>query len=221
MSKLILMRHGMSVWNEKNIFTGWVDIPLDEKGIEEAIKAGKEMAEEEVDIIFTSALVRAHMTCFIAMAYNKSDKVCRVFHPEDKLHKGWDHIYSDEETIPTIMAWQLNERMYGELQGMHKDFIKKTFGDEKFNAWRRSYDTSPPKGESLQQTAQRTVPYFQDVILKHIENGKNVFICAHGNSLRALTMYLEGKSGKEISSLEIPTAHPIIYQYIDGNFVKS
>jgi 2,3-bisphosphoglycerate-dependent phosphoglycerate mutase len=225
MAKLILMRHGKSAWNQKNIFTGWVDIPLDQAGIVEAIEGGKTMEKERVDIIFMSTLIRAQMTCMIAMAYNKQGKVPRIFHPEDqKLHKGWERIHSDEaenSTIPTIIAWQLNERMYGELQGQDKDFIKEKFGDEQFKAWRRGFDTPPPKGESLQMTAQRAIPYFQDVIFKHIENGKNVFICAHGNSLRSIVMFLEGLTKEEVIKLEIPTGAPLIYQYIDGSFVKS
>lgn len=223
MSKLILIRHGESCWNKLNVFTGWVDIPLSQKGIEEAIEGGKKIQNIPIDIIFTSTLVRAQMTTFLAMSQHKSGKVPVIMHPEDHKLNKWGKIYGEEakaNTIPVFYSWELNERMYGELQGLNKADTKKKFGEEQFMLWRRSYETPPPHGESLEMTAARALPYFNKTIVPHLVKGKNVFVSAHGNSLRAICMFLEDLSHEEVVKLEIPTGQPIIYDFSHNKFKK-
>lgn len=219
MAKLILMRHGQSAWNEKNLFTGWVDIPLSEKGIQEAIEGGKEIRSLPIDVIFTSSLVRAHMTLALAMLQHESKKIPVFQHPgQGKLHT-WSEMHSEQtakETLPVFMAWELNERMYGQLQGKNKAEMADEYGAEQVQIWRRSFDTPPPDGESLAMTAQRTLPYFKAKILPYLLEGKNVFVCAHGNSLRSIVMHLDSLSKEEVLKLELPTGKSVIYEFSDG-----
>jgi 2,3-bisphosphoglycerate-dependent phosphoglycerate mutase len=150
MPLLILLRHGESMWNKKNLFTGWVDVPLSEKGIDEAIEAGKRIQNLPIDIIFSSTLVRGLMTAMLAMAYHKSGKTPVVLHEEGKL-KSWAQVYSEkakEEIIPVLCADELNERMYGNLQGLNKQETRDKFGADQVKLWRRSYKVAPPEGES-------------------------------------------------------------------------
>lgn len=218
MAKLILMRHGQSAWNKKNLFTGWVDIPLSAEGVQESIEGGKEIRSLPIDLIFTSTLVRSHMTLSIAMLQHESGKIPIFQHlGKGKLH-AWSKIHSSEtekETIPVFMAWQLNERMYGNLQGMNKKEMADRFGAEQVHIWRRSFDTPPPEGESLAMTARRTLPYFKRKILPELRSGKNVFVCAHGNSLRSIVMALDKLSKEEVLKLELATGKSILYEF-DG-----
>ena len=221
--KLILMRHGESLWNKLNIFTGWVDVPLSEKGIEEASNGGEKIKEIPIDVIFTSTLVRAHMTLFIAMLKHSSAKVPVVQHPEGERQGEWGNIFSEESnetTIPVFMSWHLNERMYGELQGKNKAEMAEKFGKDQVQIWRRSFDVSPPKGESLKMTSERTLPYFEEKIVPYLKEGKNVFISAHGNSLRAIVMKLDELSPDEVVKLEIPTGQPLVYRYDSDKWTK-
>lgn len=214
--KLILMRHGQSVWNHKNLFTGWVDIPLTEKGIQEALDGGKKLKGIPIDIAFTSTLVRAHITLTLSLLHTKIP----VFMNEDPRSQ----IHSEEtkkEIIPVYKAWQLNERCYGDLQGLNKAETAQKFGAEKVHIWRRSYDVAPPGGESLEMTAQRTIPYFKEKILPCLEKGQTVFVCAHGNSLRSIVMYLENLTPEEVVHLELATGEPIIYEFNRGTWTKS
>lgn len=213
-AKLVMMRHGLSAWNQNNRFTGWVDIPLSSDGIKEALKAGERIAEIDFDVIYVSTLMRASMTAMLAMSIHKSGKVPMMLHEEKKL-KEWGQVYDDgamTECIPVISAWQLNERMYGELQGKNKDKMREEYGKEQVHIWRRSYDVPPPKGESLEMTAGRTIPYFEQEILPRLKKGENVLISAHGNSLRSIVMDLDHLSKEEVLALEIPTGVPIIYE---------
>lgn len=223
MGKLILMRHGESCWNKKNLFTGWVDIPLSKKGIEESLEGGRRIKDIPIDLIFTSTLVRAQMTAFLAMSEHSSGKVPVVQHLEGGIMENWGKIYSEEtqsQIIPVVYSWELNERMYGELQGLNKAETAKKFGDDQVKIWRRSYDTAPPSGESLAMTAARSIPYFQEVIVPCLAQDLNVFISAHGNSLRSICMSLDNLTKDEVLNLEIPTGIPIIYNYNLGNFTK-
>ncbi len=221
--KLILMRHGESEWNKQNIFTGWVDVPLSEKGVEEAIKGGELIKDIPIDVIFTSTLIRAHMTLFLAMQRHSSKKVPIFIHEKKgKLFK-WGKIWDErsaEKTIPVYYSWHLNERMYGRLQGLNKEETAKKFGADQVKIWRRSYDIAPPDGESLKLTCKRTIPYFKKRILPFLEKGQNVFVPAHGNSLRSIVMHLEKLSGEEVVHLEIPTGKPLIYIYENGKWLK-
>lgn len=221
--KIILMRHGKSVWNQSNLFTGWVDIPLSEKGIEEAIEGGKKIREMPIDIIFTSTLIRAQMTLVLAMNQHSSGKVPVFLHPHEGKLGEWGNIYSQEakkQTIPVYRAWELNERMYGELQGLNKAETAEKYGTEQVQKWRRSYDIAPPGGESLAMTAARTLPYFHKHIVPRLQEGKHVFVSAHGNSLRSIIMDLEQLSEEEVVHLEIATGEPIIYTYEKGKWSR-
>lgn len=223
MAKLILMRHGQSCWNLNNLFTGWVDIPLSTQGIDEALKGGQRLKNEVIDVIFTSTLVRALMTAMLAMSVNHTTKVPVISHAGESKLEEWSRIYSplaEEQTIPVLRAWELNERMYGKLQGVNKAELAEQFGAEQVQIWRRSYDIAPPEGESLKMTAARSIPYFQQYIVPYLEQEKNVFVVAHGNSLRSIMMLLDQLSEEEVVSLELATGLPVIYQYTDGNFIK-
>lgn len=218
MGKLVLIRHGQSVWNKKNIFTGWIDIGLSEKGIFEALEAGDRISEEVFDIIYTSTLVRAKMTAFLAMSKNLSPRVPFIVQ-EDRWSKMCDE-NSKKTLLPVMEAKELNERYYGELQGKNKDQVKKEVGVEQFVKWRRSYDVEPPAGESLKMTIDRVWPFFESSILPRLESGENVLIAAHGNSIRGIVMHLDNLNKEEIVKLEIPTGEPIFYVYEDGKFLK-
>ncbi|MCL7986636.1 2,3-bisphosphoglycerate-dependent phosphoglycerate mutase [Sphingobacterium sp. lm-10] len=185
--KLILVRHGQSQWNLHNRFTGWKDVDLTHTGREEARIAASQIRDDHIDVAFTSKLIRAQHTLQIIQKTN-----------------GW-------EEIPVIMDQSLNERSYGDLEGLNKSEAAKKFGDEQIHIWRRSYDVAPPGGESLKDTYIRVVPYFRSFILPQLINNKNILIVAHGNSLRALVMFIEQLSPAEILEREIATCVPIIY----------
>ena len=194
MARLILVRHGQSVWNAANRFTGWTDVDLSEKGVEEADEAGLQLADIRFDIVHTSDLIRAQRTAEIIMGRNRAS----------------------EDDVPTRYDRRLNERHYGALQGLNKAETAEKHGAEQVHVWRRSYDVAPPEGESLEMTAQRTIPYFIDEIVPDLEGGLNVLVSAHGNSLRSIVMHIEGISPEEIVSLEIPTGEPIHYTCDEG-----
>ena len=218
-----MMRHGESEWNKLNQFTGWVDISLSPKGIEEAVEGGKRIKDIPIDIIVMTTLIRSQLTAMLAMSQHSSGKVPVVLHPGEGKLEEWGKIYSkeaEENCIPCITCWELNERMYGELQGLNKAKTAERYGAEQVKIWRRSYDTSPPNGESLEMTAQRSIPYFEEKIVPLLQQGKNVFVSAHGNSMRSIIMDLDDLNKEEVVALEIPTGVPIIYDYQDGKFTK-
>ncbi|KAJ8762672.1 hypothetical protein K2173_011152 [Erythroxylum novogranatense] len=220
---LILVRHGESLWNEKNLFTGCVDVPLTKRGVEEAIEAGRRISNIPVDMIYTSALIRAQMTAMLAMTQHRRKKVPIVMHDENEQARSWSQIFSEDtlkQSIPVIKAWQLNERMYGELQGLNKQETADRYGNEKVHEWRRSYDIPPPNGESLEMCAQRAVAYFRDHIEPLLFSGKNVMIAAHGNSLRSIIMYLDKLTSQEVTSLELSTGVPLLYIFKKGKFMR-
>lgn len=187
---LVLVRHGESEWNRLNLFTGWRNPDLTEKGLIEARVAGRAIKYEGIrfDIAFTSALKRAQHTLDIILAELK------------------------QESVPVTRDAALNERDYGELSGLNKDEARKRWGEEQVMIWRRSYDIAPPGGESLKDTLARVRPYYERAIWPEIIKGKNVIVAAHGNSLRALIMVLEGLSGEEILKRELQTGAPIVYR---------
>jgi 2,3-bisphosphoglycerate-dependent phosphoglycerate mutase len=187
MPYLILLRHGQSQWNLENKFTGWVDIDLTAKGEIEATHAGDILQKYPIDIVFTSVLMRAIRTAEIALKQ------------------------AGIESIPIYRSEKLNERHYGDLQGLNKDDIGKEYGSDQLKVWRRSYDIAPPNGESLKMTQERVLPYFHKSIIPELQKGKNVLITAHGNSLRALIAELDKMSKEDILELNIPTATPIVY----------
>ena len=186
---LVLVRHGQSEWNAKNLFTGWTDPGLTDEGIKEASVAGSSIKSENIffDEMFTSELKRAQITGKIILeAVNQLE-------------------------IPINKNIALNERNYGSLAGLNKDDARKKWGEEQVHIWRRSFDIPPPDGESLKNTAERVLPYFNEEILPKVINGSNILIAAHGNSLRSLIMQLDNISEADIVNLEIPTGAPIKY----------
>ena len=217
--ELVFIRHGFSEWNAKYLFTGWRDVNLTERGVEEAKTAGQKLlnAGFEFDIAFTSVLTRAIKTCNIVL---------------EESHQLW---------IPQVKNWRLNERHYGELQGLDKKATAEKYGDEQVHIWRRSYDTLPPlldpkdpnsahndrryahlpadvipDGENLKVTLERVLPFWEDQIAPALLSGKRVLVVAHGNSLRALAKHIEGISDADIMDLEIPTGQPLVYKLDDN-----
>lgn len=222
-AKLIMLRHGQSEWNRLNLFTGWVDVPLSPLGIQEALEAGEKISHIPIDVIFVSSLIRAQMTAMLAMSRHLSKKTPLLLHPKGENKESWGKIYSESaqnRCIPVISAWELNERMYGRLQGMNKQEMIDQFGPELVHRWRRSFREAPPEGESLAMTAERTLPYFQKEILPLLNQGKNVFLSAHGNSMRAIMMLLDHLSETEVVQLELATGAPILYTFERGAWSK-
>jgi 2,3-bisphosphoglycerate-dependent phosphoglycerate mutase len=196
---LVLVRHGQSEWNLKNLFTGWRDVGLTEQGHEEAKAAGAKLAARglKFDIAYTSALVRAQVTCqHILDAVGQAD-------------------------LETVRDQALNERDYGDLAGLNKDDARAKWGEEQVHVWRRSYDVAPPGGESLRDTGARVWPHYMHVIQPHVLRGETVLVAAHGNSLRALIMALDGLSREEVVKVELGTGIPIIYRLNADSTVAS
>ena len=195
---LVLVRHGQSEWNKKNLFTGWKDPKLTPKGVEEAIKAGDELKGSgySFDKMYTSELFRAQETGRIIL---------------DRM--GLD-------SIEVIKDLSLNERNYGDLAGLNKDDARKKWGEDQVHIWRRSFDVPPPGGESLKDTAERVLPYFKQNIIPQLAEGLNVLVAAHGNSLRALVMEIEKISPDEIVKLEIATGVPLVYKYSENEIER-
>jgi 2,3-bisphosphoglycerate-dependent phosphoglycerate mutase len=223
MSKLVMVRHGESEWNKRNLFTGWVDVPLSRKGVDEALHAGSLIKDIPIDVIITTPLVRAQMTAFLVMSCHNSGKVPVVIHTGEGKLDEWGKIHGEEaarEIIPVLRYSELNERMYGDLQGLNKDETRRKYGEEQVQIWRRSYDTAPSNGESLAMTAERSIPCFKEKIRPFLEEGSNVLVAAHGNSLRSIVMYLDKLTKDQVVKLEIATGQPIIYDFADGVFRK-
>jgi 2,3-bisphosphoglycerate-dependent phosphoglycerate mutase len=187
---LVLVRHGESEWNKKNLFTGWRDVDLTENGINEARAAGRKLKAQGLsfDVAFTSALIRAQHSLDLVL---------------DEL---------GQKAVPVFKDQALNERDYGDLSGLNKDDARAKWGENQVHIWRRSYDVAPPGGESLKDTAARVLPYYIQEILPRVLRGDDVLVSAHGNSLRALIMVLERLSPKEIVAREIATGVPLIYR---------
>ena len=198
MSSLILIRHGQSLWNAANRFTGWTDIDLSPEGEEEAAEAGMKLAGDLIDRVHTSDLLRAQRTAEIILKLNEASG-----------------------DVPTRYDERLNERHYGSLQGLNKAETAEKHGAEKVRIWRRSFDVAPPGGESLEMTAARTIPYFMEEIVPDLEQGLNVLVSAHGNSLRSIVMHIEAITPEEIVSLEIPTGVPLFYTYAEGYITRN
>jgi len=204
MNKLVLLRHGQSQWNLENRFTGWKDVPLTEKGINEANNAGHLLKKHniKIDKVFSSILERANRTAEIAI---KASEI-------ENLHKDGKLIYEKDQ--------KLNERDYGDLVGLNKAETADKFGKEQVHIWRRSYDTPPPNGESLKDVVDRVSPYFTETIEPHILNKKNVLIAAHGNSLRAIMIKVGMYKPEEISLIELPTGSPLCLDYQNGKLIE-
>lgn len=192
MARLILLRHGESQWNLENRFTGWVDVPLSPRGIQEAKNAGEKLRSFKFDRAFTSVLTRAIETLRLVLEV------------------------IGQTNIPIEKDKALNERLYGELQGLNKAETAKKYGEDQVKIWRRSYDVRPPGGESLKDTADRVLPYYERAIKPSLLKGETILIAAHGNSLRALVMQLEQLTKEQVLELNIPTGAPLLYEF-DGS----
>jgi 2,3-bisphosphoglycerate-dependent phosphoglycerate mutase len=197
MARLVLLRHGESQWNLENRFTGWVDVPLSPKGVEEAKQAGEKLRGFTFHRAVTSVLMRANETLRIVLET------------------------IGQTQIPIEKDKALNERMYGELQGLNKAETAQKYGDAQVKIWRRSYDVRPPGGESLKDTAERALPYYEAMIKPHVLKGETIIIVAHGNSLRALVMQLDQLSKEAVLELNIPTGVPLLYELDDCGKVLS
>ncbi|MBS1718438.1 MAG: 2,3-bisphosphoglycerate-dependent phosphoglycerate mutase [Armatimonadetes bacterium] len=196
MPTLTLVRHGQSLWNQENRFTGWVDVPLTAKGEAEARRAAELMRAVPFQVAYTSALTRAQRT--LAIILETLDK-----------------------NVPVIRDQALNERHYGDLAGMNKDDARKRFGADHVKIWRRSYDVPPPGGEALKDTAARTLPFFERCIMGDIQQGKDVLVVAHGNSNRSIVMMLDNLSKEEVLALELETGIPLVYEIEESGKVMS
>jgi 2,3-bisphosphoglycerate-dependent phosphoglycerate mutase len=192
MTKLVLLRHGESQWNLENRFTGWVDVPLSPKGVTEAETAGEKLKGYTFDRAFTSVLRRAIDTLAIVLGA------------------------SGQQSIPVTKNQALNERHYGDLQGLNKAETAQKFGEAQVKIWRRSFDVQPPNGESLKDTLARVLPYWESTIAPHVLKGERLIIAAHGNSLRSLVMHLDHLSREEVLELNIPTGVPLVYEFDAG-----
>ncbi len=186
MPKLILIRHGQSIWNLENRFTGWVDVPLTAQGQNEARRAGERLRGVGFEVAYTSALTRAQSTLALVLE-------------------------TIGISVPIIRDEALNERHYGDLQGLNKDELRKQYGEDQVKIWRRSFDTPPPNGESLKDTAARTLPFFDRCIMGDIRQGKNVLVVAHGNSNRSIVMKLDNMTPAEVLELNLETGVPLVY----------
>lgn len=196
MPTLAIIRHGQSLWNLENRFTGWVDVPLTKQGEAEAMKAAELLGDLSFDVAYTSALSRAQSTLQLILDA-----------------RSW--------SIPVIRDQALNERHYGDLQGLNKDDLRRQYGEEQVKIWRRSYDVPPPAGESLKDTAARTLPFFERCIMGDIRQGKNVLVVAHGNSNRSIVMKLDSLSEQEVLELNLETGIPVIYKLNQDGSVTS
>jgi 2,3-bisphosphoglycerate-dependent phosphoglycerate mutase len=192
MTTLVLIRHGESQWNLENRFTGWVDVPLSPKGVDEARSAGEKLKGYAFDLAFTSVLQRA---------INTLDIVLDI---------------TGQKGIPVTKNQALNERHYGDLQGLNKAETAQKYGDAQVKLWRRSFDVQPPNGESLKDTLARVLPYWESTIYPHVVKKERIIITAHGNSLRSLVMHLDNLSTEEVLELNIPTGVPLVYEFDDN-----
>ena len=197
MAGLVLVRHGESQWNLENRFTGWEDVPLTETGKREAARAGELLRGTRFDVAFTSVLQRAIRTLDIILET------------------------TGQTDLPIIKDQALNERHYGDLQGLNKAETAKKYGDEQVHIWRRSYDVPPPGGESLKDTAARTLPYYDRAIAPRLAAGEQVLVVAHGNSLRSIVMQLDGLTKEQVLELNIPTGVPIVYELAADQTIRS
>lgn len=219
MATLILLRHGQSLWNSANKFTGWVDVPLSQQGRAEATIAGCKLKRhgDRIDLCFTSLLFRAMETAILCLqeCQRGCDGKVPIFKHDaaDANWHGWDSYDGNpQEELPIFPSSALDERYYGALQGLNKTETADQYGADRVNLWRRSFTVRPPGGESLEDTLNRTVPYFRDRILPHLLQGDNLLVVAHGNSLRSIIMHLERLSPAAVETLELTTGIPVIYR---------
>lgn len=213
MGLLVLVRHGESRWNLANRFQGWVDVSLSENGLREAEACAKHCRAYRFDCAFTSRLERAHQTLHVILS--KQDRTGIIQHTgKSSHHPSWvkrSNLLRNHD-LPVYMDDSLNERYYGDLQGMHKQEAEQAYGFEQVLRWRRGYLDRPPRGESLEQVSARTIPYFKSKILPRLKKGEQVLVAAHGNSLRTIIKYIQGIDDEMIANIDLPQAKPIVFR---------
>lgn len=214
MGRLILIRHGQSIWNLQNRFTGWIDVGLSQQGTREAQGAAALLTDQNFDLAFTSALLRAQDTLYEILRQNRHcSQYVRVHETGSAWYEHFIPTEEDKKELKIYVSEKLNERYYGDLQGLNKDRAREQFGKEQVHIWRRSYDVPPPNGESLAMTAKRTLPYFHSHIVPHLQQGRHVLVSAHGNSLRAIIMHIEQMTPEQILAYELKTGAPHLYDF--------
>ncbi len=219
MAKLYLQRHLKSQWNTENRFTGWVDVPVSKEGADSAKDAASLLKEEKFDIVFTSPLAR-NMQTTIKILRNLGKSPIFAHLDDGKMQKWGNFDGGVGECVLTYVSEKLNERYYGELQGLNKDEAKEQFGEEKVLLWRRSYDVAPPGGESLKDVCKRVDPFYKKYIEKDLKDGKNALVVASHNSLRAIVKYVEKVSDEKIIDVELPFGSLIKYDFEKGKYTK-
>jgi len=217
MGYLILVRHGESRWNLENKFTGWVDVPLSEAGVQEVLLTARNLTDLQIDVGFTSCLERAQETLLLILA---NQKYTGFFSHENEPESAKYEFTPTNREILIHTNVALNERHYGELQGRNKAEAAKQFGLDQVLAWRRGFNATPPGGENLESVYERVVPYFKNRVIPELKLNKNVLLTAHGNSLRAIIKYLENISDDEIVHLELGMAKPIIYKFLNDKLIN-
>lgn len=225
MGRLILVRHGEPGLKPEDRLAGWVDVPLSRRGIEEALECAAELERFELDLAFASNLVRTQETLFIILSGQKKTGVIVHEGADDEGNPGKENWYSYPEKlgkklIPVYCTPSLNERYYGKLQGRKKQKMEEKYGAEKLASWRWNFEPGPPEGESLKDVYKRAVPYFEENILPAVKAGKNVLVCAHQSSLRALIKYIEGISDEDIRKVRFSTGEIAIYHYSEGKLIR-
>jgi 2,3-bisphosphoglycerate-dependent phosphoglycerate mutase len=209
---LVLLRHAESVWNQKNRFTGWIDIPLSPKGIEDSLEVGEKLKNFSFTKVFVSNLTRTEQTAMLVLS--KSNQIPYIVHPDNQHYSLPEFL--KKEMLPVYVTEALNERYYGDLQGLDKDEMRVKYGAEQVHIWRRSFDVSPPRGESLKLCSERTLPWFEQVIVPLIRQGEKILIVAHGNSLRSIVMGIKKLTEEEVLNLEIATGEMYSFSYQAG-----
>ncbi len=217
---LILVRHGESRLNELNLYTGWLDIPLSKKGFDEAYKVADHCQQFNYDAAFTSQLERAHGTLLVISACQKKIGIFQNKDGYQYTHLENAPLDFTQKTFPIFTSEKLNERFYGDLQGLDKEVSVQLFGKEDVFKWRRGFSNKPPNGESLQDVYNRVVPYFEEHIHPRIKQGETVLVVAHGNTLRAVIKFLEHISDDQIPFVNLPTGHPLVYSCIKDQFTR-
>jgi len=217
-AKIYLQRHLKSQWNLENRFTGWVDNPISKEGAEQAKEAAAKLAGLNLDVIYTSPLIRNKQTV-IKVLKNLGDKY-PIFRYFDGKMKKWGNFVGNGNHIPVYVSENLNERYYGKLQGLNKEETKQKYGEEQVRLWRRSFKVAPPGGESLRDVCRRVDPFYKKYIEKDLKEGKDVLVVASHNSLRAIVKYIEKISDDEIAEVELPFGGLVKYNYDGGNYKK-
>ncbi len=220
MSQLILVRHGESRWNSSGRFTGWVDVPLNELGIKESLAAARRLKTTPIHVGFVSKLKRAQDTLNIILAQQKRTGI--FLHTGEKKQEWYscDH-HTEKSEILVHTTSLLNERYYGTLQGLYKQDVRSQYGDDQVLAWRRSYATRPPGGESLHDVYKRVIPFFLKNIIPKLQEGKNVIVASHGNTIRVIVKYLEKVSTEQLPYLNLPFGKPLLFTYRNGSLYSN